>query len=89
MPNYIISFLESKMKGSTCTIVFLLFTLCTFAQCWPFTEDLGNQQAETNLAMELEDCVQACADSETPNVCVEVCKIQNASKMAIWRLLTE
>ena len=73
------------MKGSTCTIVFLLFTLCTFAQCWLFT---GNEhaQTETNLAMELEDCVQACAYSETPIVCVHVCETQYASKMAFYGL---
>ena len=83
MPNYIISFLESKMKGSTSTIVFLLFTLCTFAQCWLYT---GNyHQAGANLAKELEDCVQECAYSEThKELCVEDCETQYAYKMGFW-----
>ena len=80
MPNYIISFLESKMKGSTCTIVFLVFILCTFAQCWLFT---GNQQTEINLAMEIENCVQACAYLETPmDWCVEACEQQKMASRA-------
>ena len=76
MPNYIISFLEAKMKGSTSTIVFLLFTLCTYAVA-------GNyHQAGTNLAKDLEDCVQECEYSETRNKCVEDCETQYAYKMA-------
>ena len=71
------------MKGSTCTIVFLLFTLCTFAQCWLYT---GNyHQAGTNLAKELEDCVKACEYSETrKELCVEDCETQYAYKMDFW-----